>query len=50
MMMKNVVLIIIIAFIIICAFLYLYKAKKNGQKCIGCPYAKECKNGRCNIN
>ena len=22
--------------------LYLYKAKKRGETCIGCPYAKEC--------
>ena len=21
---------------------YLYKAKKRGETCIGCPYAKEC--------
>lgn len=26
--------------------LYLYKAKKRGQKCIGCPYAKQCA-GKC---
>ena len=25
---------------------YLYKAKKRGQKCIGCPYAKQC-GGNC---
>ena len=24
------------------ALLYLYKAKKNGQKCVGCPYSKTC--------
>ena len=22
--------------------LYLYRAKKRGQTCIGCPYAREC--------
>ena len=26
---------------------YLYKAKKRGQTCIGCPYAKQC-GGKCN--
>ena len=25
---------------------YLYKAKKRGEKCIGCPYAKQC-GGKC---
>lgn len=30
--------------------LYLYKAKKRGETCIGCPYAKQCggKCGGCN--
>ncbi len=27
------------------AGLYLYKAKKRGQKCVGCPYAQTC--GKC---
>ena len=31
------------------ALLYLYRAKKSGAKCIGCPYAKEC-SGRCGEN
>ena len=22
--------------------LYLYRAKKRGETCIGCPYAKQC--------
>ena len=25
---------------------YVYKAKKNGQKCIGCPNSKSC-SGSC---
>ncbi len=25
------------------AVLYLKRAKKCGQKCIGCPYANQCK-------
>lgn len=25
---------------------FLYRAKKRGQTCIGCPYAKQCK-GKC---
>lgn len=28
---------------------YLVRAKKRGEKCIGCPYAKQCGN-HCNCN
>ena len=27
--------------------LYLYRAKKRGETCIGCPYAKQCASGAC---
>ena len=27
--------------------LYLYRAKKRGETCIGCPYAKQCGVGAC---
>lgn len=26
---------------------YIIKAKKRGQKCIGCPYSKSCASGGC---
>ncbi len=29
------------------AMLYIVKAKKSGQKCIGCPYSKTCSSGTC---
>lgn len=45
--MDNFIIIAIIAVIVILAALYVYKAKKNGRKCIGCPYAKNCKSGGC---
>ncbi len=32
----------ITAVIIIVAVLYIAKAKRAGQGCIGCPYAKQC--------
>ena len=32
------ILIVVISAIII----YLYRAKKNGQTCIGCPHSKQC--------
>ena len=35
--MKNIILIAILALIIGLAARYVYKAKKRGTKCIGCP-------------
>lgn len=28
------------------ALFYIIRAKKRGQKCIGCPYSKQC-GGKC---
>lgn len=31
--------------------MYLYKAKKRGDTCIGCPHGKQCAgNGKCTCN
>ena len=44
--------IIVVAVILLCvggASLYIYKAKKSGKKCIGCPDSSSCgQKGRCN--
>lgn len=40
--MENAVIILVLALVIGGAIFYIYQAKKRGQKCIGCPYAKEC--------
>ena len=35
------------------AIFYIVRAKKRGEKCVGCPYAKECskkRNGGCGHN
>ena len=39
----EVIAIIIIILVVGGALFYIIKAKKEGQKCIGCPYAKDCK-------
>lgn len=36
-----------IALVIGAAVFYIVRAKRSGQKCIGCPYAREC-GGNCN--
>ncbi len=40
--MKDFVVLLIVAVIIVLAVLYIYKMKKKGKKCIGCPYADKC--------
>ena len=40
--MEIYIIIAIILLIIGSIVYYLLKAKKRGQKCIGCPYSKEC--------
>lgn len=40
--MKDIIIIAIIALIVCLAGLYIYKAKKSGKKCIGCPEGGSC--------
>ena len=30
------------------AIFYIVRAKKRGQRCIGCPYADKCASNKCN--
>ena len=43
--MENIVIIAILAVIIGCAAGYVYKARKSGRKCIGCPDGCSCSSG-----
>ncbi len=45
--MKNIIIIAILLVIIGLAALYIYKAKKKGQKCIGCPHSGSCSASNC---
>ena len=47
--MEDIIIIAILLAIVGGIGWYLYRAKKRGQKCIGCPYAKEC-GGNCGTN
>ena len=42
---ENVIIIAILVLIVAAIGLYLYRAKKRGAKCIGCPYANQCGGG-----
>lgn len=44
--MINLVLTLVLGVIIGGAGMYIYKAKKKGLDCIGCPSAKTC-SGKC---
>ena len=48
--MKNLILIIILLIILFGAIAYIYKFKKRGGNCIGCPHAKQCKNKNCSCS
>lgn len=47
--MVDFIIIAVVSCIVIAIGVYLYRAKKRGETCIGCPYAKECakKHGGC---
>ena len=40
--MKDIIVIVILAVIVLLAAGYIYKAKKSGKKCIGCPGNSRC--------
>ena len=46
MKLGDIIAIAIIVLIVGLAALYIYKAKKSGKKCIGCPYSESC-SGHC---
>lgn len=47
--MENLVIVVVLLIVVGLAGLYVYKAKKNGKKCIGCPENCSCcdKQGGC---
>lgn len=45
--MENFIVILILLCIVGGIVFYLYRAKKRGKACIGCPYARQCSSGQC---
>lgn len=45
--MKDAIIVLLIVVITALIIYYLYRAKKRGESCVGCPYAKQC-GGKCN--
>jgi len=44
--MENFIILAILIVVVGAAILYIYKEKKKGRKCIGCPYSG-CKSCSC---
>ena len=44
-MTDDIIAAIAIVLIVGAAVAYIIKAKKSGQKCVGCPYSKSCSGG-----
>ena len=40
--MVNIIVIAVVAVILGLAGLYIYKEKKSGKTCVGCPYGGTC--------
>lgn len=45
--MTNFIIIAVVALIVGLAASYIYKSKKRGVKCIGCPEGCSCSSGGC---
>lgn len=48
--MTDIIIVAIVAVILGLAAFYVYKAKKSGQKCIGCPHSATCGKSGCACN
>ena len=40
--MEDIIVIGIVALMVFAAGFYIFKAKKSGKKCIGCPHSSTC--------
>ena len=45
--MTDLLIVVIVAATVALAGTYVYKAKKRGQTCIGCPHSKTCGRKNC---
>lgn len=45
--MTDIIIIAAVALIVFLAGYYVYRAKKNGKKCIGCPECGSCNSKNC---
>lgn len=48
--MANAIVIVILLAAVIPAVCYIVRARKKGQRCIGCPNASRCGSSHCDCN
>lgn len=48
--MENVIVIAVICILVGFASFYIYKSKKSGKRCIGCPDGGSCSKSSCCCN
>ncbi len=46
-MLENIIIIAVLLLIVGAAAWYVVRAKRKGQKCIGCPHGKSCSGSCC---
>ncbi|MBO5129832.1 MAG: FeoB-associated Cys-rich membrane protein [Oscillospiraceae bacterium] len=46
--MENAIIIVVVLMVIGLAVRFIYKEKKRGVKCVGCPFSETCGSGGCN--
>ncbi len=49
-MIENLIIILLISSIVCAILFYLYKSKKQGNNCIGCPNGRQCSKKHANQN
>ncbi|MBO5715268.1 MAG: FeoB-associated Cys-rich membrane protein [Clostridia bacterium] len=49
MRIEDIIVIVVLVLIAAGISFYLYREKKKGNKCVGCPYGKSC-SGSCQGN
>ena len=50
MNLATIIAVIALALVVFLAIRYIYKEKKKGSKCIGCPFAEGCRKYHCDGN
>ncbi len=45
--MENIIIIAVLCLAVAAAVFYIVRAKRKGQKCIGCPYSSKCSKCNC---
>lgn len=45
--MENVIILAVVLAVVVAAAVYVFKAKKSGRKCIGCPSGGSCGGKTC---